>query len=215
MQNNHYPRSFLNPNAATFNYPRAQSRFSTTAADRARHGDAVPQSEEAWTQYDGLGPVPQVNRNLDRNWRTGGSARGNNAQGGFGRRNQQSRGGSPVNQPASKRTKQMQQSGNGRGARGGISGRGGGRLASAPDREIIDEAYLERNLPEIKKEDYPNAPNAIFSNPKGFLWDSKTIQARSAFASQRGGMFQCTVFLKLSDGGRIEATGDSANKVSF
>jgi ATP-dependent RNA helicase DHX36 len=173
--------------------------------------------EEAWTQYDGLGPVQQFSRDparLDRNWRSGGppppgAHRGGGVSGSV-RGNNHTRGGSPI-QPASKRTKKMvSTSPSGRKVQSVRGGRGG---SSRFEKESVDEAYLERNYPPIKMEDYPNLPRDLFSSPKNFLWENKNTTARSSFASLRGGIFQCTVFIKLSDGRKVEAIGDSQIKV--
>ena len=102
----------------------------------------------------------------------------------------------------------------GRNARGQVA-RGGSRMLAPGryDAELIDEAFLSRSYPPLKKEDYPNAPAALYNNPKSFLWDNKAIIARSSFAAMRHGIFQCTVILKMPDGSRFEAVGESQNKV--
>jgi len=81
-----------------------------------------------------------------------------------------------------------------------------------PDGEFIDEAYLARNFQPLKKEDYPGAPNALFSNPKNFLWDSASVAARSSCVF-RGGIYQATISVTLPDDSRVEALGEAQNKV--
>ncbi|KAF8535812.1 P-loop containing nucleoside triphosphate hydrolase protein, partial [Trichophaea hybrida] len=212
MQNQPYSKSFLNPTATSFTVRARPSPFSTFAPGQRQ--DAVPH-EEAWTQYDGLGPVPRDPR-LDRNWRQAAPPgrgqqpphpRGNSQGRGANHQQHQQRG-----EPASKRTKQTPQSQtSGRNAKT-QNIRGGGRSTGRSSGEIIDEAYLAKNFTPLKKEDYPNATNSIFNNPKSFFWDTKGSSARSTFVSQRGGLYQCTVFIKLADGSRIEAIGDATNK---
>jgi hypothetical protein len=222
MQNQPYRNSFLNPTANAFT-SRARPPFSTSAPGGGLPGrEEARQHEDAWTPYDGLGPVPSRNPRLESNWRSGGqSSHGNGGRGGASNGRGNHRGGSPVSQPANKRAKQTpsQQQG-----RGGANARGqtarGDRAARANGRwdagELIDEAYLDRHYPKLKKEDFPNAPQALFNNPKAFLWDNKVSMPKSGFASMRGnGIYTCTVFLKAPDGSRVEAIGEATNKVCF
>jgi len=81
-----------------------------------------------------------------------------------------------------------------------------------PEGELIDEAYLARNFQPLKKEDYPDAPKALFSDPKSFLWDGVTSRAWSSCVV-RGGIYQCTVAVRMPDDTRVEALGEAQNKV--
>jgi len=210
MQNQPYTRSVLNPTATSFTVRARPSSFSTFAPGQRQ--DAVPH-EEAWTQYDGLGPVPRDLR-LDRNWRQA-VPPGRGQQSGYGRGSSQGRGGNHQQQqrgePASKRPKQTQTVRNAKTQNAKV----GGRSSVRSSGEIIDEAYLAKNYPPLKKEDYPNATKSIFNNPRSFFWDTKRGSARSTFVSHRGNLYQCTVFIKLTDGSEIEAIGDATNKVCF
>lgn len=80
-------------------------------------------------------------------------------------------------------------------------------------RELVDEAYLEKNFEALKEDDYKKAPKALFNNPKAFLWDFKTLSAKSAFLTQKGGLYRCTVIVTLPNGQKIEAVGDHSHKV--
>jgi ATP-dependent RNA helicase DHX36 len=220
MQNQRNRNSFLNPTANAFT-SRTRQPLSTSAPGGGLPREEARQHEDAWTPYDGLGPVPSRNPRLEGNWRGGGQpSNGNGGRGGSSNGRGNHRGGSPVNQPANKRAKQTPAHQQGR---GGANARGqsarGDRASRATGRqlgELIDEAYLDSHYPKLKKEDFPNAPQALFNNPKAFLWDNKGTMPKSSFASTRGnGVITCTVFLKAPDGSRIEAVGESTTKVCF
>lgn len=186
----------------------------------------APGNEEAWTQYDGLGPI-NGGRDLNRNWRNTGSATGN----GNGRSAQNGAQTSTYTpQVRGQPRSQFQAPPPKRGGRHGPT-KGGDRNRSpqrgggvqkqrerspsklSATRELIDENYLERNFQPLDKEEYKMAPNTLFVNPKGFLWDFNGMSAKSSFLSVRGGHFRCTVILTLPNRQKIEAIGESENKV--
>lgn len=217
---------------------RASPRPSLVTAPVRPASNFHAPGEEAWTQYDGLGPV---GKDLSRNWRSGGPAGGssNNSRPGPGVQNsafipsgpkasnhlrpppqgpqqlkRNTRG--PLKATGRDRSPQrgqQPQRGGGRGAeRQRDLSQSGSSRASGP-RYLIDEAYLQRNFEPLSKEDYKKAPDSLFTNPKGFLWDFKGIQAKSSFLSQKGGIFRCTVIVTLPNKQRVEAIGESMNKV--
>ncbi|RPA96458.1 P-loop containing nucleoside triphosphate hydrolase protein [Choiromyces venosus 120613-1] len=182
-----------------------------------RWASAHAAQEEAWTQYDGLGPVNPV-RDLSRDWRSksGGSQqspssshgpqRGRNAdiRSPFGKGGNKGRGGGGYREtsrdgrsPPSKRGRQAQS------ARGPLSLK----------TEIVDDIWLTKNFEQLQPDDYNSAPETLFTNPKGFLWDFKGITPKSSFASHKGGIYRCTVFATLPDRSKIEACGDAKNKL--
>lgn len=211
---------------------RASSRPALAPAPvRPASNFHAPGNEEAWTQYDGLGPV-SGGKDLNRSWRNTGSATGN----GNGRPTQHGaqtstympQGLKAGSQPRS----QFQAPPPKRGGRWGPT-KGGDRnrspqrggiqkqrerspavLKLGGTREFINEDYLQRNFQPLDKEEYKMAPNSLFTNPKGFLWDLKGMSAKSSFLSCRGGSFRCTVILTLPNKQKIEAIGESDNKVS-
>lgn len=92
----------------------------------------------------------------------------------------------------------------------------GRNRAHAPfSGEIYDAEALRAKYGELKPEDYPGAPEKLFSNPKAFLWDSKGINGRSTFLTARQGMFRCNVFLTFPEFeiGKLDALGDGTTKV--
>ncbi|KAA8909103.1 P-loop containing nucleoside triphosphate hydrolase protein [Sphaerosporella brunnea] len=220
MQNQPYRNSFLNPTANAFT-SRTRPPFSTSAPGGGLPREEARPYEDAWTPYDGLGPVPSPGRNprFEGSWRSGGQSYNGGGRGGTSGSRGNHRGGSPVNQPASKRAKQMSQQGRGgAGTRGQSSPRGDrasvrGGFSRRDPGELIDEAYLERNYPKLQKEEFPNAPPALWNNPKAFLWDNKISYPKSVWATMRGnGVYTCTVFLRTPDNQRVEAVGEAKNK---
>lgn len=212
---------------------RAGSRPAVVPAPvRPASNFHAPGNEEAWTQYDGLGPV-SGGRDLNRNWRNTGSATGNgNGNGNSNGRSVQSAQtsthmpqgrGQPRSQFQAPPPKRGGRYGPAKGGdrnrspqRGGIQKqreRSPTTLKPSGTRELIDENYLQRNFQPLDKEEYKMAPNTLFTNPKGFLWDFKGMSAKSSFLSVRGGSFRCTVILTLPNRQKVEAIGESENKV--
>lgn len=209
---------------------RAGSRPAVVPAPaRPASNFHAPGNEEAWTQYDGLGPV-SGGKDLNRNWRNTGSATGN----GNGRPTQngaQTSTHMPQGPKAGGQFRnQFQAPPPKRGGRYGAT-KGGDRNRSPQrgvqkqrersptasklntNRELIDDNYLQRNFQPLDKEEYKMAPRTLFTNPKGFLWDFKGMSAKSSFLSARGGTFRCTIILTLPNRQKIEAIGESENKV--
>jgi len=179
-----------------------------------RWASAHAAQEEAWTQYDGLGPVNPV-RDLSRDWRSKGEGQQSMSHGSQRGRNAE------IKNPFAK------------GANKGRSG-GGHRETSRDGRsppskrgrqaqtvrgpqslktEIVDDIWLTKNFEQPQPDDYKNAPETLFTNPKAFLWDYKGIAAKSSFASHKGGIYRCTVIATLPDRTKMEACGDAKNKV--
>ncbi|KAL7267647.1 hypothetical protein RUND412_009758 [Rhizina undulata] len=218
------------------------SRFSTAAPSPfsqsrpAVYGSQALPGEEAWTNYDGLGPVQpydhRIGPNRDSNWRSGGGAvqpvgYGNNMQirglstsaaayarpGGGGGRVYRER----DNDRESYRRKNKDVS-----ARNNAGNSKRNRWAQSPTRkgvfddrgEVVDQAYLERNYEPFTKEDYKNAPSSLFSDHKAFLWDSKALSPRSTFLAKRNSELRCTILLhsQTNRGQHIEAVGDGSTK---
>lgn len=182
--------------------------------NQGRWASAHAAQEEAWTQYDGLGPVHQ-SRDISKDWRSreqavsapkrGARDLGPNdlldSKGGRGSANrgggQRARSRERQPSPPPKRNRGLQD----------IMGRGSHK------KEIVDDLFLTRNYEQFTPTDYKDAPTSLFTNPKIFLWDFKGITAKSSFASHKGGVYRCTVIATLPDFRRIEACGDSAHKV--
>ncbi|KAI5782717.1 P-loop containing nucleoside triphosphate hydrolase protein [Geopyxis carbonaria] len=190
MQNQ--PHSRLLNNSTALNTSR--TRLAATAS--SRHGNTHTDGEEAWTQYDGLGPVQKGGRDpsrLERSWRQSPKELQSNRSHSKGRR-QASRGVNKNSQSrkAAKDTKQP---------------------AKSQNRELIDETYLARNYSPITPADFPQAPPTLFQHPKAFLWDHKGVNIRSSFVTQTGNRFRCTLIFTINGKmGEITCIGDGVNK---
>ncbi|KAI5852980.1 P-loop containing nucleoside triphosphate hydrolase protein [Morchella snyderi] len=212
---------------------RASSRPGVLPAPvRPASNFYAPPGEEAWTQYDGLGPVGN-GRDLDRSWRNPAGRGGNN------NRDNRSTHNSLFQPQGSKSSGHNSRGPVQRNNRGGFksqgrerspprgAGRGGDRMHNewpqskssghmksrdVRPRELVDEAYLEKNFEALKEDDYKKAPKALFNNPKAFLWDFKTLSPKSAFLAHKGGLYRCTVIVTLPNGQKIEAVGDHSHK---
>lgn len=83
--------------------------------------------------------------------------------------------------------------------------------------EWYDAEYLAETYPEIRPGDYPGAHKSLWHNQKSFLAESKSVNTRSSFITERGSKFRCNIVLTFSDGRipKLDAIGDGASKVYF
>jgi ATP-dependent RNA helicase DHX36 len=215
MQHN-LPARNLAPPSFSSSWRPSLSR-STAPATQDRWASAQAAQEEAWTQYDDLGPV-RPDRELSRNWRSRDSVippsfapnRGgryqepNPLKGPRGNHRQRPRDDSRHSSPPPKRN---------RGAPSHAKTKP--RVAKQGDANIIriDDDYLTQRFTQIMDEEYGPDTKLLVENPKAFLSGFKGIKPKSSKSSHKGGIYRCTVTIDIPEYGIVKAYGDSANEV--
>ncbi|KAI5794395.1 P-loop containing nucleoside triphosphate hydrolase protein [Peziza echinospora] len=188
---------------------------------------------EAWTPYDG---VPSHNdappsggrfrdNRTDKPWRSGGDADRHHQVSdrrvfpSHNNRDQRDIRGGDAHSPVSKRSRvpgpERQRNNRASRREQQFPGRPSHSHSQGVNSVRHDAAWLAENFPNgISPETYKGAPSTLFENPKVFLWDSKGINARSAFIAERGGSFRCNVFLSFPDQSvpKLDAIGDGITK---
>ena len=189
---------------------------------------------EAWTPYDG---VPSHNdappsggrfrdNRTEKPWRSGGDAdrhyqaSDRRAFPSHNNRDQREHTRSGAHSPVSKRSRvpgpDRQRNNRASKREQQFGGRPSHTHSNGANSVRHDAAWLAENFPNgISPEIYKGAPSTLFDNPKVFLWDSKGINARSAFIAERGGNYRCNVFLSFPDQSvpKLDAIGDGITKV--
>lgn len=75
------------------------------------------------------------------------------------------------------------------------------------------EDYFKRHFPEIKRDEYPNAPDTFWTDPQRYIKEHKVIKLKSNTSHHRKQHLRVNLVLAIPDRPKITAMGDGATKV--